>query len=49
MKVKSIAECSTCQQFLIHVGTFAVLSQYIKACVKRPLKNRQNKDLDNIW
>ena len=27
----------------------AVLSMYSKTCVKRPLKNRQNKDLNDKW
>ena len=48
-----ITDCAdalrTSQQFLSQVGTFAVLSQYSKTCIKRSLKNRQNKDLDNNW
>ena len=26
-----------------------VTNEYSKTCVKRPLKNRQNKDLDDKW
>ena len=28
---------------------FSIKSMYSKTCVKRPLKNRQNKDLNDKW
>ena len=40
MKVKSIAEYSP-EKYIKYL--------YSKICVKRPLKNRQNKDLYDKW
>ena len=33
----------------VPVRLFYLISLYSKTCVKRPPKNRQNKDLNNKW
>ena len=41
--------CTLEQDCVLKPGTRAGEHQYSKICVKRPLKNRQNKDLNDKW